>query len=243
MKNTSYYLFSHNALLTFIGGVIDLVEKTNTEELDFMVLLNNAKTTFSKFDSALKRDYVDPFTQVLIAADQKRDDRFIGFKAYLTACKYRKDESWHTASEELERLIDRYGNDLYKMSFAEESAALGNLISDLQTDPFKKAVQTIQAEDWQNEMIEEDQAYKTLSQEQNESSNTNTNTIGDSRKPAIRAIRSLLSMIDLQEQATGNPILRNLIEQLNNHISKSMSNARLSYSLNKKEEPDDKIIP
>jgi hypothetical protein len=243
MKNTSYYLFSHNALFTYIGGVIDLVEKTNTEELGLRVFLNNAKTEFSKFDSALKRDYVNPFTQALIAADQKRDDRFIGFKEYVAACKYRKNKNWHTAAEELERLIDRYGNDLYKMSFAEESAALDNMIADLQTDPFKKAVRTIQAKDWQDEMTEEHQAYKALSQERNESSNPNTNTIGDSRKPTIRAIKSLLSMIDLQEQATGNPVLSDLIEQLNNHISKSMSNARLSHSLNEKEDPSEEIIP
>lgn len=243
MKNVSYYLFSHNALFSFIRGVIDLVEKTNTEELGLKVFLKNTKTQFSRFDNALKRDYVNPFTQTMISTDRSRDDRFIGFKAYVAACKYRKNKNWLIAAEELERLIDRYGGELYKMSYAEESAALDNLIADLQTAPFKKAIRTIQANDWQDEMIEEHEAFKALNQKRNETEDPNTETIGDTRKPAIRALRSLLSMIRLQEEAMDNPALSDLVAQLNKHISKSMASARLSHSLNDKEEPSEEILP
>ncbi|MFA9371886.1 MAG: DUF6261 family protein [Labilibaculum antarcticum] len=243
MKNISYYLFSHKALFTFIGGIIDLVGKTNAEELGFKIFLEKTKTEFSLFESALKRDYIDPFTEKLVMADQKRDDRFLGFKGYTGVCKYRKAESWGLAAEELERLIARYGNELYRMAFAEESAALDNLIAELQTEPFKTAVVTIQANDWMDEMVEAEQEYKALNQERSETSDQNTNTIGSTRKSTTCAVRSLLSMISLQVQATANPVLVNLIDQLNNHISKSMSNARLSHSLNDKEETIKEIIP
>lgn len=72
--------------------------------------------------------------------------------------------------------------------------------------------------------------------QRNELSDPNTNTLGDIRKPAIHAVQSLLSMISLLNQVTANPALSTLIEQLDNHIARSMSRARLSYSLNGKEE-------
>ncbi|WP_461644085.1 hypothetical protein [Labilibaculum euxinus] len=43
-------------------------------------------------------------------------------------------------------------------------------------------------------------------------------------------------MISLLNQASVNPALSTLIEQLDNHIAKSMASARLSDSLNGKEE-------
>jgi hypothetical protein len=243
MKNISYYLFSHKAFFTFIGGVIDLIGTTKAEELGFKIFLENTKTEFGQFDSALKRNYIDPFTELLNMADQKRDDRFLGFKGYVGVCKYRKAESWNLAAEELERLIARYGNELYRMALAEESAALDNLIAELQTEPFTKAVSTIEAKGWMDDMVEAEIEYKALNQERSETNAQNTNTIGLTRKSTTRAVRSLLSMISLQEQSTGNPTLTDLIEQLNNHISKSMSNARLSHSLNNKEESSAESLP
>ncbi|RUT79190.1 DUF6261 family protein [Ancylomarina longa] len=236
MKKVAYYVFSHKALYTFIGGVIALVEKVNTEELGLSVFVEKTKTEFEKFANAINREYTNPFTQLLIEADQHRDDRFIGLKSYIGACKYRKEEAYPGASEELERLIARVGTDLYKMPFAEESAALDTLIDELQSEQYAKAIRTIRAKEWIDQLVESQEVYKNLIQQRIELPNTNTDTIGDTRKPLIRANRSLLLMISLQEQASENPAITELIDQLNNHISKSMSSARLSNSSKNKEE-------
>ncbi|MUP39177.1 DUF6261 family protein [Labilibaculum euxinus] len=236
MKNVSYYLFSHNALYTFIGGVIDLVKKVDSDELGVTVFLKNTESTCEKFEYALQRDLVNPFTQLLFEADQKRDNRFLGFKGYVAIGKYHESEAWNKAAAEIEVLIDRYGGDLYKMAVAEETAVLDNLISDLNAEPYATAIRTIQGKEWMDFMVLANQEYKDLSLQRSELNNTNTNTLGDSRKPAVNAVKSLLSMISLLNQATANPVLSTLIEQLDNHIAKSMASARLSYSLNEKEE-------
>lgn len=236
MKKTSCYLFSHNALYTFIGGVIELVEKANLEDLGVNVFLDNTKTTCGKFEYALKRDLVNPFTQLLIEADQRRDKRFLGFKAYVTTCGYHESEKWNVAAEKIELLIERYGSDLYKMALAEETAALNNLTSDLSTEPYAEAIRTIQGKEWVDVMVLANQDYKNLNLQRSETKEVNTNTIGDTRKPAVHAVTSLLSMISLLNEATANPDLATLVEQLNNYISKSMTSARLSNTLHEKEE-------
>lgn len=236
MKKISYYLFSHNALYTFIGGVSELVEKANLEELGLNVFLENTKKTCEKFEYALKRDLINPFTQKLIEADQRRDKRFLGFKGYVAVCKYHESEKWNLAAEQIELLIERYGNELYTMAVAEESAVLDNLTSDLGTAPYAEAISIIQAKIWMDAMVLANKEYKDLNLERNELNDPNTNTLGDTRKPAIYAVKSLLSMISLLNQATVNPALSTLVEQLDIHILKSMTSARLSYTLNEKEE-------
>tara|TARA_R110001583_G_scaffold61148_1_gene181046 strand:+ start:7221 stop:7955 length:735 start_codon:yes stop_codon:yes gene_type:complete len=236
MKKISYYLFSNNALFTFIKGIISIVGKTTVAELGLKVFQDLTIAKFADFDLALKRDHVDPLTQKLNQADQNRDHRFIGFKSYIAACQYRKDAAWHEEAKKIDRVIHRYGGDLYRMANAEESAALDNLIGDLKTEPYSTAITTIEATNWLAEMESAQQDYKALGQQRVEQTDTNTNTIGDTRKPLINANKSLLSMIELQNQATANPALKDLIEQINNHIAKSMASARLSNSLNEKED-------
>lgn len=239
MNKVSYYLFSHNALFTFIKDSISIVEKSLVEDLGLKVFLDIAKTKFQIYESTLQHDKVDPYTAKLNAADHERDDRFLGFKGYVSVCMYRKSEAVQVAAEEIDRAIRRYGGDLYRMANAEESAALDNLIMDLKAEPYSTHLATINAEEWFVEMEQDQQAYKTLVQEQVENSNGNSNSVIKARKPLVKANRSLMSMIELQQTAIENPAIDTLIDQLNNHISKSMANARLSHSLNENDDEAD----
>lgn len=239
MNKVSYYLFSHNALFTFIKDSISIVEKSPVEDLGLKVFLDIAKTRFQIYESTLQHDKIDPYTAKLNAADDERDDRFLGFKGYVSVCKYRKLEAIQVAAEEIDRAIRRYGSNLYRMANAEESAALDNLISDFKAEPYNTHLATIKAEEWFAEMEADQQAYKTLVQEQVENSNGNSNSVIKARKPLVKANRSLMSMIELQQTASENPAFDTLVDQLNNHISKSMANARLSHSLNENDEKAD----
>jgi len=239
MKKISYYLFSHNALLTLVKDIISIVEKAPVAELGLQVFLDIVKAKFANYESAVTRDKVNPYTAKLNEADQERDDRFIGFKSYVAACKYRKSRAWLEAAEEIEKLVAHHGSELYRMANAEESAALDNLIADLMSEAYHPFIAKIKAEDWLNEMNKDQLVYKALIQEQVEQTDRNTNSLENTKKPLIMANRALLSMIELQQTAINNPALGELVDQLNNHISKSMANARLSHSLNENEKEAD----
>ncbi|WP_461643836.1 DUF6261 family protein [Labilibaculum euxinus] len=244
MNKVSYYLFSHNALFTFVKDSIGIIEESPAEDLGLKVFLDMVKARFQIYESVLQHDKVDPYTAKLNAADHERDDRFLGFKGYVSVCMYRKQEVVQMAAQEINRVIHRYGGDLYRMANAEESAALDNLIMDLKAEPYKIHIATIKAEEWFAEMEADQQAYKALVQEQVVQSNSSSHSVINARKPLVKACRSLLSMIELQQTASENPAISILIDQLNNHISKSVANARLSHSLtgNETEAEKEKLV-
>ncbi|TAJ15675.1 hypothetical protein DMA11_00270 [Marinilabiliaceae bacterium JC017] len=236
MKKVAYYLFSHNGLFTFVKRLLAIVEEKDAATLGLAVFVDMVKRLFSNFDKALKRDMVDPFTVKVGEADQERDNRFLGFKNYVNACRYRKSEAWQQAAEQIGRAIERYGGDLYRMANAEESAAIRNLVSDLNTEPLLTACNTIEAGAWISELTEAQEAFSLLEQQRVSETEANYFTLGETRKPLVAGTRSLLKMIELQQQASNNAELNQLVEQLNNLISQSMASARISHTLNEKEE-------
>ncbi|TAJ12447.1 hypothetical protein DMA11_12885 [Marinilabiliaceae bacterium JC017] len=236
MKKIAFYLFSSNALYTFIKRALALIEEKDPTALGLAVFVNKAKALFNNFDSALKRDMVDPLTVKVNDADQTRDNRYIGLKNYVNACRYRESEAWQQAAEQIGRAFERYGSELYRMSNAEESAAIRNLVNDLNTEPLLTACNTIEADPWISELIVAQESFTVLEQQRVSQTDKNTFTLRETRKPLVTALRSLLKMVELQQQATENAELDLLVEQLNNLISQSMTSVRMSHSLNEKEE-------
>jgi hypothetical protein len=233
MHKIAYTILSNKALFTFVKEVIAII---NAAGIDLTILTNfliKTNACFQDYDTALFRDFVDPYTTKISEADRQRDQRFLGFKNYVEACSYRKDESWQQASKQILDAIERYGNDLYRYSLPEESAALRNLITDLQQEPLKSACTTIEMTSWLAEMSESQSEFESLVQQRNNQV-ANTKTLMETRKPLVKAVKNLLKMIELQQQIETNDAFKSMVNQLNNLISSSMASARISRSLSDK---------
>jgi len=232
MNKIAYSLFTHKALYTFAKEVLAVVKSAGVSSIVALItFIDKAEACFQDFDQALSRDYIDPFTVKINEADRQRDQRFLGFKNYIEACSYRKDDSWQEAAMRIKAVIERYGNDLYRYSFPEESAALQNMMSDLQSDPLKEACTILTAGAWLNELSESQGYFEGLMQERNSQSDVNDKTLMETRKPLVKALRNLLKMVELQQQVEDSDALTAAVNQLNNLIANSMSSARLSRSL------------
>jgi hypothetical protein len=195
------------------------------------VFIEKVSRAFHNFDLALTRDLVDPYTVKINAADRMRDLRFLGFKNYVEACSYRKQEGWQEAAVQIKAAIERYGNDLYRLSLPEETAALQNLMSDLEQEPLKAACDVIQLLPWIEELNLAQTHFEALRQQQNSQDHSVNKTLLETRKPLNRAVKNLLKMIELQQVVQESDAFNAMVNQIDNLIATSMSSARLSRSL------------
>ncbi|WP_289053836.1 DUF6261 family protein [Carboxylicivirga marina] len=234
MHKIAYSLFSHKALFTFAKEVLAIIAAAGIDLIMLTNFVDKLSNRFNDFDSALKRDYVDPYTIKINDADRERDLRLIGFKNYVDACGYRKDESWQKASEQILSVIERYGSDMYRYSLPEESAAPQNLMTDLKKEPLQSACTTIDAAPWLDEMTESQTHFETMVQQRHSQPDVNDKTLVETRKPLIKALKNLLKMVELQQAVEATDAINALVNQLNNLIDSSMASARISRSLSDK---------
>jgi len=233
MKKIPYTIFSNNALYTIAKDLIALIENSQilTMGLGVEVFMNLVKIAFTNFQNALMRNATDPLTVAIDNADQLRDASFIAFKKYLEACLYSQEEGWQQAAQQINNSIERYGKELYKYGYAEETAALKNLLKELTSEPLLSSVSKLEGTRWVDSIKTNQTNFENLVLQRASVISTNNNTLADSRKPLVIGLRNLLNMIDLQQQATNKPELTILVEQINNLIAKDVSSVRISNSL------------
>ena len=230
LKSISYYSLSANGLFTFTQSIFSLLSEKDLSSFGMTSFIDKAKKLFTNYESALRRDDVNPLTINVQHADEMRDLRFMALKEYFSACLYRESEEWNQAAEDLIRIIKRYGLNLHRYGMAEESAALSNMIEEMKSGPMNVHIKTIQAEDWLNELEASQHYFEEIRAQRVVETKTDTFTISKTRKPLIDSLRALLQMLDLQYIGTGNPDLGELISHINVLIDQTMISARLSQT-------------
>jgi len=231
MQKISYSLYSHSALRTFIKELLSLINSAAIDITTINVFVDKTNQKLQLFDNSLASGDADPFTTMVNDADRQRDLRFLAFKNYVEACSYRKDGDWQISATQIKLTIEKYGNDLYRFSLPEESAALNNLIAELEQEPLKTAVNTIEAHTWLAEIKQAQAVFDDLIQRQFNRDVIDDKSVQESRKPLVKSVRSLLRMVELQQELNACDALNALVSKINALISTSQSGARLSRSL------------
>ncbi|MBS2213293.1 hypothetical protein KEM09_17900 [Carboxylicivirga mesophila] len=231
MHKIAYSLLSNKVLYTFAREVLAIIKTAGIDVTPFSSFVEKSESSLQEFDKALTRDDVNPFTIKINDADRERDLRFLGFKNYIEACAYRKEQSKQQAAHNIKAVIERYGNELYRLSYPEQTAAMQNLLTDLGKEPLKSDCAIVEATAWLDELNADQSHFESLVQQRNSQDTGNSKTLTETRKPLIIALKNLLMMIELQQQIQASDALNALVNHLNNLIDSSMTSARLSKSL------------
>lgn len=237
MLNQIYYsLLDHFSLFTLSQSVLDAIAPIDITPYGLQIFVDRATEKHNNFDSALKRDNVNPLTVKIHEADEERDDAFLGLKNYVQACTYRRDEGWNESAVNIQRCIERYGNKLYTFGLRQNTGALVNFLGDLKTLPLSADVTKINLTEWVNILDNCEIAFEALTKQRQDETITDLPTITNTRKPLINALKDLLNMINLQAKALDDATLNSLVLSLNNNIDEAMTSARMSQA---QSEPDE----
>jgi hypothetical protein len=172
----------------------ELVIQFNADALDLKELFDGFVILYAKIDNLLNAMRASRYTHELVTADKKRDSVFRGFSGVVNASRRQPDEAKQEAAKRLFLLLKGCRKAVLKESYAAESAALHNLLQDLNGSR-KADVTLLGFTDWVTAISQAEQAFLAISEERTNESYRKPKS--DLRPIQLRINRFYTAMINV----------------------------------------------
>ncbi len=192
-----------------------------------LAAIDEERTAFLASKTAMSQNYLldatSPLTQEVLDADLRRDDAMAGIRHMTEGYARHFSRDKRAAGGRLLHAISIYG-EVVAMAYQDETAAITNLIADLDTKPeLKEAIGLLELDDWTAELrhanINFNQKYAARTAAM-AAADTGTNMV-ELRKPAINAWYALRDQIAANYKvAKGAAPWSTTVGQLNTLIDK-----------------------
>jgi len=148
MKTLPFTLLNSNELYAIANRFAEACKLSLPDNEYLMKLCTLIIVANSDLRRGLGRTFNSEFTSVLMLADEKRDNSFIGLRDYIHACCNSGDTLKDKAAKDLSLILENVGNTIYSLPYAAETTKLDVLFEDLSTPAAKEALATIMATEW-----------------------------------------------------------------------------------------------
>ena len=198
MSNLATYLLNAEECYILNQRVLKILK----EELPEEISVNKVRPFLEQLDTnlaaLLAKANSAEITAMLNEADAARDRAFIGFRDFCAAFTNIPDPVKSEAAKKLTALIRKLGWSLQSEGYTEQTAAMKTLIESLETPEYAKAVLTIEATYWVNNMKTANAEFERVTELKNEIvSQTNTPLLSECKGAMIRYLKPLLIYINL----------------------------------------------
>ncbi|MCA9211864.1 MAG: hypothetical protein KDB27_02270 [Planctomycetales bacterium] len=202
---TTSYLLTSELKIT-AQRLTDIVLETLPNETFFQQLCQLIRQHNDLLEQITARSRTSSFTGELATHDAARDEAFVALRDYAKAISGRPSASLSQAGSLITRLIETRGVSLHRLGYAQQSAALNELLDDLSTPESQQAIETIHAEEWIDELRESHHAFEATFQEKvNAESQDDLPQVKPVRKAVSDRLSTLVSSLNaLQEISIGS---------------------------------------
>lgn len=236
IESINYSLLSNPSLYTLAQRCLAFYLETGTSLAGLKIFTDKVDTHMKVFGKSFERKKSSPFTALKAQKDSERDEAFIAFRNFVEACTHRPKAEWQQPATEVLNTIKRYGWSAWNVGYQKETAILHNLIDDLRTH-HSVSLEALTATEWLDELETAQQTFEAIKKE-SVSQTTDLPTLTETRPKLEEAMRSLLSMTELLNQAAPNELLGQLIVHLNALISQTMATAKAAATRRKNQESE-----
>ncbi|MDR1346565.1 MAG: DUF6261 family protein [Bacteroidales bacterium] len=153
LKNETHVQFNESANALFV--------KYNPQTLGIAPLHALFKTAFDREIAALDFMRKSEITAQIFEQDRVRDAVFRGFSDTVKGAIRHFDPAWSEAAERLHNLFRHYGN-IAQKTFDDETAAINDLLRELQEKSFATAITLLGLTPWQEKLREENDRFAQL---------------------------------------------------------------------------------
>ena len=129
--------------IQFIRNSLMIVDQHNPDQLRVKKQYNALTHTYRQLEQAYKQDEERRITPQLTQLDAARDQAIICLRMISEGYTRHYDPTLNAAGQRVLTCINKYGSRLYRLNYGAETAALKNVVRDLQTIP--TCVQAVQA--------------------------------------------------------------------------------------------------
>lgn len=195
MLTPTNIVFLHKEeIVELLRSTVDICEKNDPVALHINAKADLVKKVIVKLDDALIYEREKEFTKELEELDRNRDEAVTGLRYGFLMNTYHKNQAVKTAAHVLLNRIDSYGGSIARMNYESESAAIYNLINDLETEyVLKSAIQKVGLQHWADHLKTTNQKFRELYSDRIEEESKHNKTSFTTLKPEAITIYAELA--------------------------------------------------
>lgn len=190
--------------IQFIRNSLLIVSQHNPEQLKVKAQYAALSRSQQQLELAYKQDREDETAQDLVQMDATRDRTIVCLRMISEGYTRHFNAPLSAAGQTVLDCIDKYGPRLYSLNYSAETAALKNIVRDLQTIPAcVQAIQALHLEALVGEMKRSNLAFeKQFIEHMEASSRTNTETMRELVQGTTEAYRTLAKHLEAHATLT-----------------------------------------
>lgn len=225
INSLNFSLFPSDELFTFAKGALSIVGTKKDSVPAIIPFYDKPSQLFVLYQAALERETKNPFTVQLADKDGVRDAAFMGFRTLVEAASYRAKPGWNAAAFKILEIVRRHGWSAATLGYKAETASITNMISEIRNKCATELV-TIRATEWLDELEVAEKAFEAVAHQSVTATTGTEPTIWEIRPQLTNALKSLFSMISLQQSVTPSDELDVLETALNELIVRSLTTVK-----------------
>ena len=216
IRTTGIYKISHFNLFALAKWLKNIIAEFDITITGVQSHVANVELNLNNFDIVLKRDKSNPLTNQIVAADEHRDNAIRSIEQYLKSCIYRRDPIISQAGRTLLEIFARYGGGITNLGYAEESAAIDNIMKDIEAHPNLITVTNVQY--LLDELSEAEDDFVDLMRDRGINKEKDGLTLRNTRRPLYKSVLDLIDLINLLAIDGGEP-WESIITRTNDYIT------------------------
>lgn len=230
----------NNARLMDFYQVMNLtagyLSKENIAAMQITTVANEFNAALSSLDKALKQAQKTGYTESIIAADEARDNIYTGFTSSLRGMTRFPDAEIAQSAQKLMVVTDKYGQGITRLPQREESAALTNMVSELQNAENTPLLQQTGLALWVQKLADANRAFDELYANRTEKeAEFIVHLTRTERANMQAAFEKLVRAIEAYAFINGEAAYKPLADKINTEIGnvKQATKARATLNQNK----------
>ncbi len=224
IESTNLKMLRNLEVFQVFSDILTFLQQEESVKEPLKSLCDEFAGRLSEYDTALVPERRSHYTAELARLDARRDYVFRSFiaqlKLYLTS--YHAEQV--KASETLLSLVDKYGKNIPQMPYRQETAAISNLLQDLELESNAALVGLLFAEHWVEALRTANEEFEeTMVSRSDAASGNELGVAKTARAAAQGAFEKLCAMINALSLIHGESGYKSIIDRINQLVSESRS--------------------
>lgn len=211
------------------------VQKEDVTGLNLKTYTDDFSAAFVSFDKALKQAQKTGYTELIIEADDERDNILAGMLGSLRAMLRFPDKDVADAAAKLILVTDKYGSGVARLPQREETAVLTNLVEDLRNTENAPLLQKVGLTAWVDKLDLSNKAFDDLYTHRTEKeAEFITGLTRTERSNMQTAFEKLCRAIDSNGFINGDTNYKPLADKINTEVAKVQQSSKARATSKKK---------
>jgi hypothetical protein len=239
MKKQIFSYYTLAALTALAQKIINLLNAKLPENAMVIALLNRFQPQIETALQAIGSSRKTPLTQIVTAADLRRDDTFRSLRDTIKAGLRRQNEAYRSACEALWLEFEKNNLELYYLARDKQTAATESLLADLRKPKNAPHLATTNTTEWVTELDNDNQAYVAAAT-QRSAARSADDTLQDAEalkdlKTSLELLENILNTMQAMQEPQN---IDEVVAEVSQYIAEANAAAKQSQSNSSNDEND-----